>query len=233
MAKTRRLLELMQVIQTKEKFSVRELAEEFDVSYRTMLRDLQELSALGVPLYSETGKHGGYHLLRKPAFRPAAGSGKTDETKVVIKPAFRVIGMPYTAPITSFSAAEVLIGKMRERFVRRLHEIKDRKNEGVGYGIIRYEKSLFTYWYAVEVKRHVHVPEGMRALTIPTRQYAVFTHRGSVRRASLDETYWYAIRRLHKAGYEQDHHGYHLEVYDRKQLAEKTEAEVGIYLPLN
>ncbi|HET7657279.1 MAG TPA: HTH domain-containing protein, partial [Bacillales bacterium] len=52
MAKTKRLIELIMTVNAKRKFTVKELAEEFGVSERTMLRDLQELSALGVPLYS-------------------------------------------------------------------------------------------------------------------------------------------------------------------------------------
>ncbi|MDI5790945.1 HTH domain-containing protein [Bacillus licheniformis] len=43
---------------------------EFGVSYRTVLRDLDELSALGVPIYSETGANGGYYLLNEPVLPP-------------------------------------------------------------------------------------------------------------------------------------------------------------------
>ncbi|PRZ14285.1 WYL domain-containing protein [Laceyella sediminis] len=64
MPKAKRLLELMMTVNRKRKFTVKELAEEFGVSTRTILRDLQELSELGVPLYSEVGPHGGYHVFR-------------------------------------------------------------------------------------------------------------------------------------------------------------------------
>ena len=37
-----------------------------------MLRDLQTLSELGVPLYSETGPHGGYQVLRERVLMPIA-----------------------------------------------------------------------------------------------------------------------------------------------------------------
>ena len=40
-----------------------ELAEELEVSERTMYRDLFELGAAGVPVYGERGKGGGYRLL--------------------------------------------------------------------------------------------------------------------------------------------------------------------------
>lgn len=62
LTKTQRLNEVMARVYEKQKFTVDELAEEFQVSYRTMLRYLQELSGMGVPLYSEVGKHGGYSI---------------------------------------------------------------------------------------------------------------------------------------------------------------------------
>ena len=69
MSKSKRLLDLMMTVNRKRKFTVRELADEFHVSSRTILRDLQELGELGVPLYSEVGPHGGYQVLSE---NPAA-----------------------------------------------------------------------------------------------------------------------------------------------------------------
>ena len=74
MPKSKRLLELMMTVNRKRKFTVKELAEEFGVSNRTMLRDLQELSELGVPLYSEVGPHGGYQVLKERILPPIAFS---------------------------------------------------------------------------------------------------------------------------------------------------------------
>jgi predicted DNA-binding transcriptional regulator YafY len=51
-------------VQTKPRFTAAELAEEFGVSRRTMLRDLSALSAMGVPLRSTPGPGGGYSLPR-------------------------------------------------------------------------------------------------------------------------------------------------------------------------
>ncbi|WP_246066927.1 helix-turn-helix transcriptional regulator [Paenibacillus koleovorans] len=68
--KTKRLFELFMTVNTKRKFSVQELADEFGVSRRTILRDLQELAEIGVPLYSEVGAHGGYRVLREKTLPP-------------------------------------------------------------------------------------------------------------------------------------------------------------------
>lgn len=74
MSKSKRLIDLMMTVNRKRKFKVKELAEEFGVSTRTILRDLQELSELGVPLYSEVGPHGGYQVLRERILPPIAFS---------------------------------------------------------------------------------------------------------------------------------------------------------------
>ena len=64
MSRTARLLELLIRVQTKPRFTAAELAEEFGVSRRTMLRDLGALSEMGVPLRSTPGPGGGYSLPR-------------------------------------------------------------------------------------------------------------------------------------------------------------------------
>ena len=72
MSKSKRLMELMMTVNRKRRFKVKELADEFGVSTRTILRDLQELSELGVPLYSEVGPHGGYQVVRERVLPPIA-----------------------------------------------------------------------------------------------------------------------------------------------------------------
>lgn len=68
--KTKRLFELFMTVNAKRKFTVQELADEFGVSRRTILRDLQELAEIGVPLYSEVGAGGGYQVLREQTLPP-------------------------------------------------------------------------------------------------------------------------------------------------------------------
>jgi predicted DNA-binding transcriptional regulator YafY len=72
MFKSKRLMELMMTVNRKRRFKVQELADEFGVSTRTIQRDLQELSELGVPLYSEVGPHGGYQVVRERVLPPIA-----------------------------------------------------------------------------------------------------------------------------------------------------------------
>ena len=70
MQKSKRLIELMMLINKKQHFTARELAEECGVSLRTIQRDLADLEELGVPLYTEFGPKGGYRLLKEKLLPP-------------------------------------------------------------------------------------------------------------------------------------------------------------------
>jgi predicted DNA-binding transcriptional regulator YafY len=58
-----RLLSILLILQRKEKVTTKELARELEVSSRTILRDLDALSAMGIPVVAERGKNGGWRLL--------------------------------------------------------------------------------------------------------------------------------------------------------------------------
>jgi predicted DNA-binding transcriptional regulator YafY len=70
MSRTARLLELLIALQQRPRFTVQEMANDFGVSRRTMLRDLHDLSAMGVPLVATPGPGGGYGLIARQRLLP-------------------------------------------------------------------------------------------------------------------------------------------------------------------
>lgn len=61
--KLNRLLEITILLMNKNYITAKELAERFQVSTRTIYRDLEVLSSSGVPVYTNKGKGGGISLL--------------------------------------------------------------------------------------------------------------------------------------------------------------------------
>lgn len=58
-----RLISLLLLLQTRGQLTARELADELEVSERTIYRDIEALSLIGVPVYAERGPNGGCALL--------------------------------------------------------------------------------------------------------------------------------------------------------------------------
>ena len=58
-----RILGILLFLRSRPSVSATDLARHFEVSTRTLYRDVETLSALGVPVYAERGRKGGFRLL--------------------------------------------------------------------------------------------------------------------------------------------------------------------------
>lgn len=71
-----RLFEMVYLLLEKGKLSARELADRFEVSVRTVYRDVDVLSAAGVPVYATPGRNGGVALMEHYVLSRAAFSNE-------------------------------------------------------------------------------------------------------------------------------------------------------------
>ncbi|MEK5061200.1 transcriptional regulator [Paenibacillus sp. FSL H7-0326] len=70
MNKSERLNDMIRYLNGREFFNLSDLMNQYDISKSTALRDISSLEQLGMPIYSEQGRHGRYGILKNRLLSP-------------------------------------------------------------------------------------------------------------------------------------------------------------------
>lgn len=91
--KVDRILEIIIYLINHDNVPASYLAERYHVSVRTIQRDMVSISSIGIPVYSEGGKYGGYSIL--PTYKIRNSNIRNDEQQMIIK-ALESLATSYT-----------------------------------------------------------------------------------------------------------------------------------------
>jgi predicted DNA-binding transcriptional regulator YafY len=197
-----RLVSLVLLLRQRGRMTAAALARELEVSTRTVLRDVEALSAAGVPVYAERGRHGGFALL--PGFRTeltglnhdealallAAGSGRGEQAfglGSALASALRKVvdALPDGHPATASDAAQrFLIDPETDLLARPLvaEEVPDATMIEIRRAVLAGHK-LRIHYAATDQAPRWRTVDPIGLVTVRGRGYLLAT------RAGADRTY--------------------------------------------
>lgn len=99
-----RLLSILMLLQVRDRLTAEALAEEFEVSVRTIYRDIDHLAEAGIPVYADRGPGGGFRLL--DGYRTRMAMLASDEAQALF-----MIGLPGPADALGMGEAAARAGR--------------------------------------------------------------------------------------------------------------------------
>ncbi|CEO20466.1 helix-turn-helix transcriptional regulator [Paraclostridium sordellii] len=99
--KINRLTEIIILLLNKKIVTAKELADKFQVSTRTIYRDIEELSLSGIPVYMNKGKNGGIYLLEEYSLNKTILSEKDKQSLIIALKTLEATKYPEIDSITN------------------------------------------------------------------------------------------------------------------------------------
>ncbi len=109
-----RLFEITYLLLDKKSMTAKELAEHFEVSVRTIYRDIDALSLAGIPVYTTKGKGGGISLMESYVLNKAVLSEKEQENILASLQGLHAVSRSEEATLRKLSS---IFGKKEEAWI--------------------------------------------------------------------------------------------------------------------
>ena len=117
-----RLIAILMALQRAQALTAGELAQRLDVSVRTIFRDIDALSTMGVPVYTEQGRGGGIRLIEGyQSDLTGLSSGEAEALALIASPAsigVRDLAGPTRTALDKLSAAVPTMHQLRAQHAR-------------------------------------------------------------------------------------------------------------------
>lgn len=117
-----RLISLLMALQRGHALTAGDLAQRLDVSVRTIFRDIDALSTMGVPVYTEPGRGGGIRLMEGyTSDLTGLSSGEAEALALIAMPAavgVQVLATPTRTALDKLAAAVPSMHQLRAQHAR-------------------------------------------------------------------------------------------------------------------
>jgi predicted transcriptional regulator YdeE len=152
------------------------------------------------------------------------------QAKIVVKEALTAVGYCWKGTFEQAGAGE--IRSLMSQFRERMNDISNlTSNESILGLSFDVSKEGFTYYICREVKKVDELPEGMKAVSIPSLTYATYDHRKD---QNIEESYSTIYQWIKEKGYAEDEKQEltHFEIYPMKYDPMKDRPELTINIPI-